>query len=184
MICVVGFANLLYSQGYAVGKGAVIISGTGSFSSSGGELFEDYENNRLTNIALTPGVNYFVGKNFFFGGSVELSIQSQGDYSSTATGIGPQIGYAFGNETSRSFPFIFTGYRYYNLSYEEGDNAENASGTDFIVGLGMIIPVREHIGFMFESGYHIINLKDSENNDSFGGNMFYIGIGISGLLYK
>lgn len=172
-----------FAQEYAVDKGATWLSGTVSFSSSGGELFEDYDGNNSSVFNLAPSINYFVGKNFFMGGGLDFSLEKQGDYQSNSIGVGPQIGYAFGNQDSRAYPYLDLGLRYYGMSVDYGSGNSEGTGTDIFFGAGINVPLRPHLGLTFEAGYHMLNIKEKEYDDTYSGNIFAIGIGIVGLLF-
>jgi hypothetical protein len=176
-------ANNLFAQEYAVDKGATFISGVASFTSQGGELFKDYDGNNASTFNLSPSVNYFVAKNFFVGGGLEFAHEKQGDYKTNSIGIGPQIGYAFGNENSTAFPYFDVGLRYYGMNIDYGSDNSEGSGTDIFFGAGIVVPVKSHLGITIEAGYHMMDIKEKETDTSYSGNIFAIGIGIVGLLF-
>lgn len=149
----------LFAQEFAVDKGATFISGVASFTSQGGELFEDYDGNNASTFNLSPNVNFFVAKNFFIGGGLEFAHEKQGDYTSNNIGLGPQIGYAFGNENSTAFPYFDVGLRYYGMSVDYGSGNSEGSGTDIFLGAGIVIPVKSHLGITFEAGYHMMDIN-------------------------
>jgi hypothetical protein len=181
LICI---ANLISSQEFAIDKGALFINGMGSFSSQGGDLFEDEHNSRATIISLSPALNYFVRKGFFIGGSMEFSSQSQSDISMSGIGIGPHIGYAIGNPASKAFPYFNGGLRYYSMSVNYGVFGDaNAAGIDIFFGFGVIVPVVPYVGVVFEAGYHSMNLNDKDADTSYSGNIFGVAVGIVGLIY-
>lgn len=178
------FCISLFSQESAVSRGAFILSGTASFSSSGGDLFEDMDNNALKSITLTPSLNAFVVNNFFMGLSAEMSSESQGDYRASTTGFGPQIGYAFGDSNSEAFPFISAGINAYSMAYDYGNNNDgNITGRDIHFNFGMIVPVKSHIGIVLEGSYHMLNLTEKSLNVSGTGAIFTFAIGVVGLLF-
>ena len=175
--------NHVSGQGYAVDKGAVFISGMAGFTNYGGDLFEDDRGNRETSFSLIPSVNFFVAKNVFVGGSLEFTSRAQGDANSNAIGIGPQVGYAFGHSKSTAFPYLSGGIRYYSMSMDDGSYGDsNASGIDMVLGFGVLVPLKESVGLVFEGGYHMMKLKD-DYDVSFSGNIFSLGFGIVGLWY-
>ena len=173
-------SSLVYSQDYTIDKGAIIISGIGSFSSRGGELFEDFEGNRLTTIMLMPTINYFVASHLFIGGGVAFTRQSQGDDSQSKIGIGPTLGYAIGQAESKNYPYLAAGIRYYSLGFVFG---ESMSGTDIVIGAGLIATVTENLGIIIEAGYHIMNLKYENSIKSESGNIISVGVGVAGLIF-
>jgi len=50
-----------------------------------------------------------------------------------------------------------------------------------VLNLGIIIPLKNHIGLTIEGGYHFIELEKS--GDKISGNILMFGVGISGLFY-
>lgn len=185
LICFIAISSLLSAQQYAVDKKATIIAGSGIFMRQGGDLFEDSNGESATTVTFTPSINHFITKNLFIGGGMEFSKESQGDYNANSIGIGPQIGYAFGNSNSTVFPYLDLGIRYYSMTadYGYGDDYQ-FSGSDISLGFGLIIPLKTHLGLIFEGGYHMMDLKNKDLDDTASGNVFSIGIGIAGLLYQ
>lgn len=181
----IGITSITCGQEYAVDKGATFIAGTFSLMSQGGDMFLDSDNNKVTTITLTPSINHFVTKNFFIGGGIELSNESQGDYSSKSIGLGPQIGVAFGNINSKAFPYIDLGLRYYSMNMDFGGSygKSQTSGSDLILGCGVLIPIKSHIGLVFEGGYHMLNLKDKDVNSKYSGKILSLAVGIVGILF-
>ena len=166
-------------------KKATIISGSASFTSQGGDIFEDANGKKATTFNFNPSINHFITKNFFIGGSLEFSTESQGDYKSNGVGVGPQIGYAFGGPQNTAFPYLDLGFRYYSMSADFGSgNDMQFGGSDIALGFGVIVPIKSHIGLIFEGGYHMLSLKDKDTSDSYSGNIFSIGVGIAGLLFQ
>jgi len=184
ILCFSALSFTISAQQYAVDKKATIISVSGSFMSQGGDLFEDIDGNKATNITFTPSLDYFITKNFFIGGSLEFSSQSQGDYSSNGIGIGPEIGYAFGGPQSKVFPYLGLGIRFYqmNADFGAGDDFQ-FSGSDIFFGGGVIVPIKANVGLIFSAGYHMLDLKDKDSDENYSGNIISIGVGISGLIF-
>jgi len=172
-------ATFAFSQDYAVDKGGFILSGTGSFTSQGGDLYEDFEGNRLATFSLTSTVNYFVVRNVFIGAGLAYTRMSHGDASMSTIGIGPTVGYAFGKAESKSYPYIDTSIHFYSI----GADGETTSGTNILISAGMIFSIKEHLGLILEIGYNFQNLKHEDWAESESGNAFVISIGIAGLIF-
>jgi hypothetical protein len=170
------FANELFSQGFAVDKGAIIASGSFSFSKQGGDLYE-VGGKGNTIVSLTPSFNYMLFKNFGVGGSVSLSSIESYRTSMSELVFGPHIGIFFGNEKSTLFPYFTLSYRFISVS----ESPNSFDGSDIVLNLGMIIPLKNHIGLTIEGGYHFIELENS--GDKISGNILMFGVGISGLFY-
>jgi hypothetical protein len=170
--------SLAFSQSFAVDQGAVIISGMASYSSQGGDLYEDSHSNRYTMIMLAPIVNYFVAPNISLGGAVAYTSQSQGDNSYSSISLGPTIGFFIGDAASTSYPYIAAGYRYSSM----GDD-NKITGSDIVVAAGVIAPIRRHAGVTIEASYHMESLKGENASKSVSGNMIMVGIGVAGLIF-
>jgi len=184
IICLCVLSSTISAQEFAIDKKAIIISGSGGYMSQGGDLFEDTDGNKATTVSLKPTVDYFITRKFFIGGGLDFSISSQGDYNSNGIGIGPELGFAFGGPQSKAYPFVQIGILYYkmNADYGSGDDSQ-FSGSNIFLGCGAIFPVKEHIGVIFSGGYQLLDLKDKEYDKSYSGNIFTVGIGITGLLF-
>lgn len=172
-------ATFAFSQDYAVDKGGFILSGTGSFTSQGGDLYEDFEGNRLSTFSLTSAANYFVVRNVFIGAGVAYTRVSQGEDSMSTIGVGPTVGYAFGKAEGKSYPYIATGIQFYSV----GANDETISGTSILVSAGIIFSIKKHIGLVLEIGYNFQTLKHEDWAESESGNAFVVSIGIAGLIF-
>jgi hypothetical protein len=171
------FFTFSFSQEFAVDKGGVIIAGTASFASEGGDLFE-IDGDRQTTFSIAPSFIYFLVPNIGLGGSVAYTSTSVGDNSYHTLGIGPSLGYFIGNAGSTSFPYLAAGFQYYTAG-----NGSSISGTDIVLGGGIIVPVKEHIGITIDVGYHMMSLKPEGADESTSGNIIAVGIGITGLLF-
>jgi len=177
-------SSIVNGQQYVVDKKATIISGSASFMSQGGDLYE-VDGNNATTFTFAPNINHFITKNIFIGGSLEFTTESQGDYKSNGIGIGPQIGLALGGSQNKVFPYFDLGIRYYRMKSDYSSDFDiQFSGSDISLGFGIIVPVKAHIGLIFEGGYHMQDLKAKDYDESYSGKIFSIGIGIAGLIFQ
>jgi len=177
-------SSIVNGQQYVVDKKATIISGSASFMSQGGDLYE-VDGNNATTFTFAPNINHFITKNIFIGGSLEFTTESQGDYKSNGIGIGPQIGLALGGPQNKVFPYFDLGIRYYRMKSDYSSDFDiQFSGSDISLGFGIIVPVKAHIGLIFEGGYHMQDLKAKDYDESYSGKIFSIGIGIAGLIFQ
>jgi hypothetical protein len=185
--CFAGLSSMIFGQEYAIDKKATMLSLMGSYTSSGGKLFEDASNNNVQTFTLTPSFNHFVSKNFFIGGGLETSNQTQGGSSVKSFGFGPLIGYAFGKSNSTAFPYIDLGLRYYSITSDGGygyNTSVSAAGTDLFFDFGVIFPIKDHVGLTFEGGDQSLKLKMSDyTNVTKTGNIFSFSMGFVGLLF-
>ena len=179
-----GLSSTILAQEYAVDKKATWISLTGSYMSSGGELFEDSFNNKTTTSSLSSSVSHFVAKNFFIGGGVTSSNQSSGGSNARSFSIGPFIGFAFGNSKNTAYPYIDLGLSYHKISLYKGYNSNtDAAGRDLFSDFGVVFPLNSHIGLTFEVGLHAMKLKMQDSSTSKSGNIVSLSAGFAGLIF-
>jgi outer membrane protein W len=173
------FYSFAFTQDFAVDKGSVIFSAIASYNSQGGDLFENADGDRATTIMLAPAAMFFIMPNIGVGGSASYNRQAQGDNSYSTIGIGPSVAYYYGNAESTMFPYLGAGFRY-NIM---GDKDDKVTGTDIAVGLGLLYPVKKSVGVVIEAGYHIMNLKHEDWDESMSGDIIMVGVGIAGILF-
>lgn len=183
-----GISSIVSGQNSPIAKKATIISGSASIVNQGGDLFETSDAKHATRITFAPAFNYFITNNFFIGGGLDCSSEKQGDYSTSAFGIGPQIGYAFGNSTSKVYPYIDLGIRYYRTKVDVngyfGLTPVKLTGSEISLGFGIIVPVKNHIGLIFEGEYQKMKLKNKQYSVNDSGDILSFGVGLAGLLFK
>lgn len=172
------FFAFAFSQEYAVDQGSTIILGTVSFTSEGGDLYENADGDRLTTLSIAPTAIYFVAPNIGLGASVAYQTMSQGGSNYHVLGVGPTVGYFIGNPDSKNFPYLAAGIQYNTMG-----NGNSISGTDIVLGGGILFTVKDHIGIVLDVGYHMQSLKPEGADDSTSGNIIAVGIGIAGLLF-
>jgi len=173
-LTLVSFSMAYAQRSEATDKGAILISGMASFSSQGGDLFEDVEENRLTTIAIVPSVFYFVIPGLGIGADVSYNRQSQGDNAFYTLGAGPKVGYFF-DSGSNVIPYAAAGFGFITFG-----NGDSESGY-IIKGGGGIMIRRGHLAVAIEAGYQYMSV-DIEG-ESFSGNTIAVGVGFAGFLF-
>jgi outer membrane protein W len=173
------FHSFAFSQDFAVDKGSILFAGMASFSTSGGDLYENADGDRAMNITLEPSVNYFVIQNVGVGLKAQYSRDSQGDYTSSTLGIGPNLAYFLGDAESNMFPYLGAGFHYITNSVDD----YTISGTDIAIIAGVLAPVKKNLGIMINASYHMMSLKHEDWDEAESGNIIMVGIGIAGMLY-
>jgi outer membrane protein W len=185
LICtILGLHVVAKGQGFAIGKGASMITGLASFSSSGSDNVSDSPlgsmSQTVTALSFTPSIDYFIFNNFFVGGDLGYSNQNSSISKITELAIGPEIGYAFGHEDSKVFPYLNAGWNYINYKINETSiSISSLSGSGVSFGFGVIVPVKSHIGLVLEGKYNIINYTESSQSV----NVFSLNFGLVGLLF-
>jgi len=176
LICsIIALHVVANGQGLAIGKGASMITGLASFTSTG----SGSGSVRTNVLTISPSMDYFILNHFFVGGGFSYSNQSMISSTITQLGIGPEIGYAFGNQDSKAFPYINAGWNYISTNFNPSNGASSANGSGVSVGLGMIIPIKSHIGFVVEGKYNTFSFSEFNESE----NIISLNIGIVGLLF-
>jgi hypothetical protein len=165
-------------------SGTTIVSGLASFSSQGGDLYEDSDGDGLTAISVVPSALYIVTAGLALGGDVSYTRQSQGDFSTTVFGVGPKVAY-FVNTGGNAIPYMGVGWNYISLGASSGGEGDSESGSRIKGVVGVMIK-SGHLGIVIEGGY----LRDSfsvefagEEGESISGSSIAVGVGFAGLFY-
>lgn len=161
----------------ATDKGAMLISGTASFSSQGGDLYEGFDDERLTTISIVPSVFYFVSPGLGLGADLSYNRVSQGDFSATIWGVGPKVSFLFDSGTN-AIPFIAGGVNYLSI----GANDESEGGIRLKFGAGFLIR-KGHMAVSIEADYVYDRFKPEGFSEFITGNTILIGVGFARFLY-
>ena len=168
--------NLLTAQSPATSKGASIVSGMFSFTSQGGDLYSNFNDDPVNTIMFVPSYYHLVADKLGVGGDLSFTRTSQGDFSFNTFGFGPKVAYFF-DSGSNTIPFAGGGVNY--ISIGDGDESEGG----FAVKLGGGVIVRKgHLGLSIEAGW----LRESyspDGGDNISGNTIFIGASFLGFLY-
>jgi hypothetical protein len=157
------------------------------FSSAGGDLYEA-DNERMLLMQFNPSFNYFVFPGLALGGKFMFDKTSQGDYGTTAWGIGPQLVFFIGGTQPKDsfrgtiYPFIATSLIYAKSTISFMDEDFSISGTMINLGGGLNFMLSNSVGLIMETSYEIDNMTP-EDEESISGNKFNIGLGIVAFLY-
>jgi len=169
----------LFAQSYVADKGAMIFSGSASFSTSGGSLYQGTSKSRVTSESIFPSFNFFVYPNIFIGGTLDYT-GSKDDATTLHTfAIGPTAGYMVGKPASIIFPYasvgvLFSGER----TKPAGAASTSSAGTEFVAEVGAILPAYKHLGIDIGLQYQY------QKFDVVSGNIIALKLGISGLFFK
>ncbi|MEO1263787.1 MAG: hypothetical protein AAFZ15_33575 [Bacteroidota bacterium] len=169
--------NYLAAQSPATSKGASIVSGMFSFTSQGGDLYNNFNDDPVNTFMIVPSYYHLVVDKFGVGGDLSFTRTSQGDFSFNTFGFGPKVAYFF-DSGNNAIPFAGGGFNY--ISIGDGDNSEGG----FAVKLGGGVIVRKgHLGLSIEAGW----LRESyspDGGDNISGNTIFIGASFLGFLYS
>lgn len=179
VLAFVAIAAPLSAQDYAIDQGALVLDGTISYSSDGGELFENAEGDRANTALLNPSVLYFVSPGLAIGGELYVENASQGDFSVTTIGVGPELTYFFGGPESTVYPFLSAGLSYASLSSDFFD----ASGIGFGFGAGAAFMLTTSVAITGGGAYQISNLSVDQTDATLSGNTFRLELGVAAFLF-
>jgi hypothetical protein len=175
LICsLAGISLTVQGQENVVGKGTTMIMGLGSFSSQK----YNSSSSRISALAISTSCDYFYKNNVFLGGGFSLGYQGVSGYNSTALAVGPELGFAFGNENSNVYPYIDAGchFDYTSVSHSY---ITSTYGAGVSAGLGLLIPLQKHVGLAIEAKYNTLKFFDSDNKQ----NTLSLNFGFVGLLF-
>lgn len=187
LLTLLSFGSLL-AQSYPVDKGSTVLMGSVSFSSAGGDLYENNDGERRTSFEFSPMFGYFVAPGFSVGLQITYSNQAQGDASLSTWAAGPEIAYFIGGNKAKesikgsTYPFLTAGYYFQGTSYSNGSNDSSNSGSKFRLGAGIDYLLTESVGLFGLLAYDM-DTEKPEEGDSISGNHFGLYVGFNIFLY-
>jgi hypothetical protein len=188
LVCsMIGMHVVASGQESAIGKGASLIKGLAGFTSTG------YGPNikRSNVLTISPAMDYFLLDHFFVGGALNYENTNSESFNTSMFGIGPEIGYAFGSQTSIVFPYLTAGWNFQKSKTDflisNSTITTNNSGNGISLGLGVIIPVKSHLGIVVEGKYNMYSFSNTNNlsinKTSDNSNVISFNFGIVGMLF-
>jgi hypothetical protein len=191
MILVASLAEGVSGQeDYAVGRGGFIVGGSIRVTSLGGEQFAE----RLAVVSVSPVVQYFAVPSLAIGGAFDFSYVSgskvENRASRTAVGIGPRIGYYFGNADSRVYPFLAGTVFVSRVTVGEvtipqlgAQDGPDGTVVDMVASGGAAFLISRNVGITGEVFYRA-NLTDIEGQpEALDTNEFGFRFGIAAFVY-
>lgn len=172
LLSIIGLHLIGNAQENLVGKGTKMIMGLASFSSTGAS----YSSNRLSSVTLSGSYDRFYKDHMFLGVNVSGLYNNMNSNNNGAIALGPEIGYVFGNQDSKLFPYMVggCGIEVLNPGY-----AIYKGGVNLSMGLGVIIPIQKNFGFVIQGKYENLKYFDSDSNI----NAISLNFGFLGLLF-
>lgn len=179
LILLVASAVPALAQTYAIDRGSVVLDGTVSYTSQGGDLYESGGGDRVNTALLNPSVMYFISPGLAVGGDLYVERISVSDASVTTLGIGPAVSYYFGEPESTAYPFLSASVLYTTLNSEFAD----ATGFGIAFGGGAAFMLSRAVALVGEAEYILESLSVDGFDDSADGNTFRLGLGIAAFLF-
>jgi hypothetical protein len=160
----------------------------GSMWTGGGLGFYQYQYRGASDPSNTfifePLFRYFPCKYLVVGPAFLWSTSSQINYSSYSISIGPEIGFAYGNNLP-VIPYVLSSFRYTHSSVTNKSSGFSQSysygteGYEIPIATGVIIPVVNGLGFQVEMGYNYAHRNEYYSQSDLG--TFHIAFGICGI---
>jgi hypothetical protein len=161
-------SSLAYAQARAVEKGSVMISLTGTFSKTSGDLFV-MKNSSM----IESDVQFFGVKNIAVGGVLQYQRISGDDLKIKRMNVGPVVGYYFGDLFPNMIPFLSASLLFNTIKLDDNPEVNRSQG---IASCGVIFAATDNIGFEVKLSYRNI-LEESETGT------LALGIGLTGFLF-
>lgn len=172
-----------------VDKGSMIVGGEFSFTSNGGDLYENVEGDGLTIIGFSPFMSFFVAPSIAIGGEIQYDKSSQGNFSQSFFGIGPTVAYFFNTDPTRTeikgvvYPYVQAYFAYAKVSEDyDGDDFEGTV-TYFGGKGGIMYMLTKHWAVNTNLYYQSGNLKPDGADDSISGNTLGFNVGVTAFLF-
>ncbi len=171
------FADGFFSSGErtAIDKGSKMVAGSFSFSTSGGELYER-NGNRLTRFQINYSYSSFLGKGFALGGHFSIAHTSQGSFSYSSYGVGPQI-ICFPGRNRPKPRIKGANYPYFGLAFTYTHYSGDLDGSIVGLGVGNIHMLTHTVGVPLELTYQVERVKSAD------GNSFNVTAGLVVFIY-
>ncbi len=172
MVLTVFLAGSLLAQEGAVDKGVILLGGGLSFSSSGGDFYENADGDRMTEVSLSPKFGYFVIPSLAVGVMVDFNMVKQGDYDPTTWGVGPFVSYYIDldQEGGKGSVYPFVGASYTYGKWKFGDDEATQHNIKF--GGGVNYMLTNTVGLYGMGSYNIVKYKADGADETIDGNSF------------
>lgn len=161
-------SSMAFAQAHAVDKGSTMISLTGSFSKTSGDLFVTNHSSNIESDLQFFGVN-----NFAVGGVLQYQSISGDDLKIRRMNVGPTLGYYFGSLFPNMIPFLSASVLFNTVQLDDNPEVNRSQG---IASCGLIVTTTENIGFVIKLSYRNI-LEESETGT------VALGLGLTGILF-
>ncbi|MFQ5572401.1 MAG: hypothetical protein ACE5G0_22230 [Rhodothermales bacterium] len=172
-----------FAQTFAIDQGSFMLGGALSFTSRGGELYEDNNEDRLNALSLNPTLQFFLRRGIAVGGTILVSRTWQGDFSQSTFGIGPRISAFFGTPTLNAYPFLSLSPIYVSNTTDFGTGDISGSGFGVHLTGGAALMVARNVSVTIGLFYLYESNSFDELDDSFTGNTFGIEMGIAAFIF-
>lgn len=162
-----------------IDPGSVVLGGSVGFTSSGGELYENAQGDRLNTLRLNPTALFFVASGLALGGDLFVQRQTQGDFDSTTLAVGPAVAYLFGDSESTVYPFISGTVGYASVTTSGMDG----SGLAFGGSAGAAFMLTRSVAIRASGNYRLNNMSIDQLDESYSGDAVSLLIGVEAFVF-
>jgi hypothetical protein len=184
------FAGMLptgvLAQSYAVDRGSVLIDGQASFTSTGAEVNGEEADDRVTQLSISPSLQYFLLPGLAVGGEIRFSRRSDEDDTSWAYGIGPAVTYYFGAAADRYwYPYLGATFQLIReeRNRDEGPDPADITTRGYKGAAGAVFMISRSVGFNVELFYQVFEQELEDSDAEFEANTYGLAIGISAFVF-
>ncbi|MBI5267362.1 MAG: hypothetical protein HY851_09040 [candidate division Zixibacteria bacterium] len=162
-----------------IDKGSVILGGSVSFSSMGGDLYK-VGNSSTTLVQLTPSIGYFVSPGLELGAEIAYTSISVGGVSASSFTFGPEVGYYFKSgartEVKGSiYPYLKGFMLFYSSEGDKMTTFGGKGGMNFMLSNAVALDA----GVKFQSDSY----KPDGATTSTSGTILWVGAGITAFIF-
>lgn len=195
LVMVLLLATIALSAEGPVDKGNMIVGGEFSFTSNGGDYYENNDGDGLTIIGLSPFMSFFVAPSIAFGGEIQYEKSSRGDFSQSIFGVGPTVAYFFNYDPTRTeikgvvYPYVQAYFAYAKVSEDYDGNDFEGTVTYFGGKGGIMYMLTKHWAVNTNLYYQSGNFKQTKPevpdgfDDSKSGNTLGCNVGVTAFLF-
>lgn len=194
MVSFLVVTTAVLAQTSPIDKGAIQLGGGISFHSYSGDLYENSNDDGITEILMSPAFGYFIMPGLTIGGELTFGSASQGDESTSMLRIGPAVTYYFDLDQTRTevrgkiYPYLGLAFLYNMMTFSSGvpgDEDVKWRQTTFSLRGGASFMVSGAVGIYGQLNFDMDSSKRTEpvETESESGSVFGLEIGVTSFIY-
>lgn len=178
-------SSSIAAQEYPTDRGSFLIGGAFEFSSRGGDLYEDEDENRESRIVATPTLQYFILPGLAAGINASFARAAQDESAFSQMRLGPVLSFHLGSQNTSVVPFIALSPLYIRLTSEFDNESESNTGFAFQAMAGLEAFVARNVAISF-GGFYLsesIEVEFFNETDTFSGTTFGLQVGVTAFVW-
>ena len=165
-------------------KGSAIVGGSFSFSSYGGDLYENFDGDGFTLIALDAAYQrFFLDMPLALGLGLGYTSFSQGDDKNSTLYFTPMGTYFFKIANEKMLPFASLAFRINSASMEFTGGDDSGSGTTIGLKGGLYYLLSDHLAVVPALTYMMPSFEWDSGGGSNSGSAIMLSVGLAGFIY-